>query len=96
MRIRVKLYGVLKTVANAQELELDFDSTVSIRQLVKKLVDMIARPEFEAYLIDADMKDPRPNTLILVEGTEIGALNGIDTMLRDGDEVVFLPVAHGG
>ena len=96
MRIHVRLYGVLKTAAKTERLELDFESPVSIRQLVNKLVSVIARPEFETYLIDADTKDPRPNALILVSGTEIGALNGIDSTLRDGDEVVFLPVAHGG
>ena len=96
MRVSVKLYGVLKTAARIERLQLDFDSPVSVRQLVNKLVDMVARPEFETYLIDADMKDPRPNALILVSGTEVGALDGINTTLRDGDEVVFLPVAHGG
>jgi len=92
----VKLYGVLKTAANTDGLELDFDGSVSVRRLVSKLVTVIGRTEFERYLIDADLKDPRPNALILVSGTEVGALNGIDTELRDGDEVVFLPVAHGG
>jgi len=96
LRVRVKLYGVLKTAANADRLELDFDDSPSVRQLVSKLLNVIARPEFERYLIDADLKDPRANALILVSGTEVGALNGIDTVLRDGDEVVFLPVAHGG
>jgi len=96
LRVHVKLYGVLKTAAKTEGLVLDFDSSISIRQLVHKLVSVIARPEFETYLIDADTKDPRPNALILVSGTEIGALNGIDSTLRDGDEVVFLPVAHGG
>ncbi|MGA2239096.1 MAG: MoaD/ThiS family protein [Candidatus Bathyarchaeia archaeon] len=96
MRVHVRLYGVLKTAAKTERLELDFESSISIRQLVNKLVSVIARPEFETYLIDADTKDPRPNALILVSGTEIGALNGIDSALRDGDEVVFLPVAHGG
>lgn len=92
----MKLYGVLKTAAKTEGLELGFDSPVSVRQLVNRLVKVIARPEFETYLIDADLKDPRPNALILVSGTEIGALNGIDTVLKDGEEVVFLPVAHGG
>ena len=96
MRIYVKLYGVLKTAAKTENLEIDFEAPISVRQLVNKLIDMIARPEFDTYLMDADTKDPRPNTLILVSGTEVGALNGIDTILRDGDEVVFLPVAHGG
>jgi len=96
LRVHVKLYGVLKTAAKTERLELDFESSTSVRQLVNKLVSVIARTEFETYLIDADTKDPRPNALILVSGTEIGALNGIDSTLRDGDEVVFLPVAHGG
>jgi len=96
LRVHVKLYGVLKTAAKTERLELDFESPISIRQLVNRLVSVIARPEFETYLIDADTKDPRPNALILVSGTEIGALNGIDSTLRDGDEVVFLPVVHGG
>jgi molybdopterin synthase sulfur carrier subunit len=96
LRIQVKLYGVLKTAAKTENLELDFEAPISVRQLVNKLINMIARPEFDTYLIDADTKDSRPNTLILVSGTEVGALNGIDTILRDGDEVVFLPVAHGG
>ena len=96
LRVRVRFYGVLKTAAKTDGLELDFDVAVTVRQLVNKLVSVIAQPGFETYLIDADLKDPRPNTLILVSGTEIGALSGIDTTLRDGDEVVFLPVAHGG
>jgi molybdopterin converting factor small subunit len=96
LRVHVKFYGVLKTAAKTERIELDFESPISIRQLVNKLVSVIAHPEFETYLIDADTKDPRPNALILVSGTEIGALNRIDSTLRDGDEVVFLPVAHGG
>lgn len=96
MRVRVKLYGVLKTAAKIENLELEIDMASTVRQLVGKLVETIARTEFETYLIDADLKDPRPNALIMVSGTEVGALNGLDTVLREGDEVVFLPVAHGG
>jgi molybdopterin converting factor small subunit len=31
-----------------------------------------------------------------VNGKEISVLNGLDTVLKDGDEVVFVPVVHGG
>jgi molybdopterin converting factor small subunit len=31
-----------------------------------------------------------------VNGREISVLNGLDTILKDGDEVVFVPVVHGG
>jgi molybdopterin converting factor small subunit len=36
------------------------------------------------------------NSLVLVNGTEISVLSGLDTNLKDGDEVVFIPVVHGG
>jgi len=96
LRVRVRLYGVLKTAARVENLELDLGMSATVRQLVRKLVDTVAQTEFETYLIDAELKDPRPNALIMVSGTEVGALNGLDTVLRDGDEIVFLPVAHGG
>jgi len=96
LRIRVRLYGILKSAANTEALDLEFGKGATIRELIAKIVGTVARPEFENYLIDSDLKDPRPNALILVSGTEIGALDGLDTMLQDGDEVVFLPVAHGG
>lgn len=96
LHVRVKLFGVFKTAAGTQQLELEVYDGTSVRHLVRKLSEIIPRAEFGTYLIDAELKDPRPNALIMVSGTEIGALNGLDTTLKDGDEVVLLPVAHGG
>lgn len=87
---------MLKTAAKTEELELELDTAISVRQLMRRLTETIRRPEFDAHLIDADLKDPRANALILVSGTEISALDGLETLLKDGDEVVLLPVAHGG
>jgi len=47
-------------------------------------------------LIDPELKDPKPNTLILVNGKEISVLNGLETTLKDEDEVIFIPVLHAG
>jgi len=96
LRVRVVLYGVLRTTANTGQLELEVDAGTSVRQLVAKLVRTIARTEFEKSLIDADSQDARPNALIIISGTEIGALNGLGTTLKEGDEILFLPVVHGG
>jgi molybdopterin converting factor small subunit/tRNA threonylcarbamoyladenosine modification (KEOPS) complex Cgi121 subunit len=37
-----------------------------------------------------------PNIIVLVNGIEVGVLNGLKTKLKDGDEVIILPAAHGG
>ena len=96
MQVRVKLYGILRSAAEKDIIDLECTGNVTVRELVAETVKIVARPVFENHLIDSDLKDPRPNALILVSGTEIGALEGLDTMLHEGDEVAILPVAHGG
>jgi molybdopterin converting factor small subunit len=47
-------------------------------------------------LLDEQLAEPKPNALILVNGKEISVLHGLETKLRNGDEVVLVPVVHGG
>lgn len=96
MRISVRLMGVFRTSAGAEKIQLTLEQPLTVRQLVEALVKQIGRSEFERYLIDPELRDPRPNTLILVSGKEIGTLDGLATQLRDDDEVTLLPVSHGG
>ena len=53
-------------------------------------------PELKRSLIDQQLDDPRSNTLVLVNGIEISVLEGLETRLKDGDEIVLVPVVHGG
>ena len=53
-------------------------------------------PELKRTFSDHELNDSRSNSLILVNGREISVLNGYETKLNDGDEVVFVPVVHGG
>jgi molybdopterin converting factor small subunit len=67
---------------------------------VRSVLEIIAsRPDFrslKALLVEGEGVDPRPNALIMVSGREIGALDGLDTLLAEGDELSLLPIAHGG
>jgi molybdopterin synthase sulfur carrier subunit len=94
MAVKVKFIGSLRHFSGAGELELGFSECGSVGELVNELVKEV--PEIERSLVDRQLEDPRPNSLILVNGREIGVLDGLETKLRDGDEVVFVPVVHGG
>ena len=94
MAIAVKFVGVLRHVLGVNELALDLSSCRSLRGLLDELVR--EKPKFESILIDRQLKDPRLNALVLVNGREISVLKGLDTTLDDGDEIVFIPVVHGG
>jgi molybdopterin converting factor small subunit len=63
------------------------------------IVELVSRPdcgELKKLILDGESLDPRPSTLILVSGREIGALAGLETRLKENDEMSLLPVAHGG
>ncbi len=94
MGITVKFVGALRHVSGAGQLELNCEESISVSDLVTKITD--DAPDLKRSLIDLQLKDPRLNALILVNGKEISVLNGLETKLKDGDEVVFVPVVHGG
>jgi molybdopterin converting factor small subunit len=89
MAITVKFVGVFRTMSGKSKLAITLEGAVPLRDAMKKIVE--ESPKLEWALVD-----PKPNALILVNGKEISVLDGLDTMLNDEDEVVFVPVVHGG
>jgi len=94
MAITVRFIGAFRGISDKNKLTITFKGTVSLREAIKKVVEEL--PKLKRALIDPELEDPRPNTLILVNGKEISVLNGLETSLKDGDEVLFVPVVHGG
>jgi molybdopterin synthase sulfur carrier subunit len=94
MAIIVKFIGALRHVSGAGELALNCKGNVSIRDLMCEITKEV--PALTRSLIDQQLEDPTPNVLILVNGREISVLNGLETNLQNGDEVVLVPVVHGG
>jgi MoaD family protein len=94
MTITVKFIGAFRNFSGANELELGFKDLKSISDLIAMLIREM--PEIESSLIDQHIERLNPNTLILVNDKEIGVLDGVESKLNDGDEVVFVPVVHGG
>ena len=94
MAITVKFIGALRHVSGVDELTLDSKKDISIRELMNEITQEM--PALKRSLIDQQLEDPRPNALILVNGREISVLNGLETNLKNGDEIVLIPVVHGG
>ncbi len=93
--VRVRLVGVFRGLAGREELVVRLDEPVTVGDVVERLVEVYGS-EFGEALVDPVLGEPQPNALILVNGREIGVLDGVGTHVGKGDEVVFVPVAHGG
>lgn len=94
MVVSVKFIGSFRGISGKDGLRLKFGRSVSLRTLVKKTVEKL--PMLKSSLIDPESGEPRRTILVLVNGKEISVLNGLETRVKDEDEVVFVPVVHGG
>lgn len=92
--VAVRFVGSLRNLAGKSKITLKFEKNTALREVVKRITEKF--PEMGKTIIDPELGDPRPNTLIIVNGKEISVLNGLETLLTNGDEVVFIPVSHGG
>lgn len=81
--IRVKLFGNLKRVLEKSEIEIENVKTVA--DLLNFISKMIKSETIQLS-----------NTLVIVNGIEVSTLQREETMLKDGDEIVLIPVVHGG
>jgi len=83
--IRVKAYGHIGRALGRTEIGIDKDE---IR--IKDLLDLIASSSegrFTPSLL---------TMLATVNGVEISALDREDTIVKSGEEVILIPVTHGG
>jgi len=94
MVITVKFIGAFRSISGKSKLSITAKDAIRLSEVIKRIIE--EKPKIKRALIDPELEDPRPNTLILVNGKEISILNGLDTMIENGDEVVFVPVVHGG
>jgi molybdopterin synthase sulfur carrier subunit len=94
MVVNVKFIGSFRSISGRGKLTLRFEGSVPLRKVIRKMV--VELPKLEEALIDRELDEPKASMLILVDGREISVLNGLDTVIKDGDEVVFVPVLHGG
>ena len=94
MAILVKLIGAFRHAAGAERLTLDYREGFTVKELIEDIAAKTSK--LKRNLADPHLKDPWRSALILVNTIETSALNGLETALQDGDEVILIPVVHGG
>ncbi|MEM0007096.1 MAG: MoaD/ThiS family protein [Candidatus Bathyarchaeia archaeon] len=94
MKVNIRFVGSFRNITSKGKVTLELSEGAQLKEALKRITEVF--PKMERVLIDPELGDPRPNTLIIVNGREISVLKGLETVLKDGDEVVLVPVSHGG
>ena len=77
-----------------KHLTLNYREDLTIKDLLDNIGAEI--PQLKRIFSDQDLNDAKSNSLILINGKEISVLNGFETKLSYGDEIVLVPIIHGG
>lgn len=94
MTVTVEFIGSLRSISNKPKLVINLERPLLLRKVMKKVVEML--PNLNGTLFNPDYRSVKADVLVLVNGSEINVLNGLETIIEDGDELVLIPVAHGG
>ena len=95
VKVRIHTIAGLKEVLGHGDIELPVPQGATIRALLALMVKRWGEG-LVPYFSDFDHARPLPHVRILVRGQDIAFLDGIDTQLSEGDEVLLLPLVGGG
>jgi MoaD family protein len=92
MRVTVRVFGELTQILNHRSL-LELDEGTTVGTLASRIAGE-AGLKRQGYL--GNFKVGGSELAILVNGRNIALLDGVSTVLEDGDEIVILPPSAGG
>ncbi len=95
MKVKVQYLGFIKNLINQGEDSYDLQESASLRDLLNKIADTYGHP-FEKEFYEKGSKDVKMGFVVTVNGVLIGQLNGVDTRLNNGDNVVLMSLMSGG
>lgn len=85
----------LKRILGKREVEISVPMESTLESLLVTMVDTWG-DELASHLFEPKTTTPLPHIRLMVNGQDIAFLNGMETVLQDGDEILILPPVGGG
>jgi molybdopterin synthase sulfur carrier subunit len=95
--ITVKIYTILtlKQILGQREFEVSVQEGSTVKNLLAWMSERWG-DKLPPHLFQPGSDRVLPHIRLLVNGRDIQFLNGVDTVLHDGDEFSILPILTGG
>ena len=92
--VKVRTILTLKTIMGSGETELSLQEESTLGQLITILVNRWG-DKLASHLYEPNSNSLRPYIRLMVNGRDIAFLERMETVLRNGDEVLILPLFPG-
>jgi len=91
MRIKAKFFAYFRDIFRGRELSVDIPEGATVREALDALCDSAER-RAEVFA-GGELK---PHLVVMVNGTHIQSLRGLETALAAGDTLAVFPFLGGG
>jgi sulfur-carrier protein len=95
VKVRVRSIALIRSLLGGEQIELSLPEGATVEDALARLVE-IGDPKLASYLAEPKEKSAHAPLRIMVNGRDITVLQGRNTVVADGDDVlVFIPIAGG-
>ncbi len=94
IQVMIEIYGHFAELAGGNKRVVQIEDA-TVRGVVKEMKNSW-RKSFLESVLDEEGKEFGLSVLVLVNSQPVYQLNGMDTKLNEGDNLVFLPPMSGG
>ena len=95
MKVKVHYLGYIRNMLRRKEEELELEKGTSLSELLNRLAGIHGDP-FKKEVFEPGLKDVKMGFAVTVNGTLIGQLDGVETKLNEGDNVILMSLMSGG
>lgn len=95
MKVKVQYLGLIKNLIKRSEDEFELGEGASLSELLNKIAGIYGRP-FRKEVYEPGLKEIKMGFVVTVNGILMGQLNGVDTQLNNGDNVILMSLMSGG
>jgi molybdopterin converting factor small subunit len=95
MKVKVQYLGFIKNLIKRSEDEFELEEGASLAELLNKISSIYGK-DFQKEVYEPGLKDVKMGFVITVNGVLMGQLQGVDTQLNSGDNVILMSLMSGG
>jgi len=95
MKVRVHYLGYIKNLLDKKDEEFNIVEGTTLSELLDKLAGLYGQP-FKKEVFEPGLKDLKTGFVATVNGILMDQLNGIQTKLKEGDNIILMSLMSGG
>ncbi len=94
IKVVVKFFTTLREIVGKKEELLEFSKPITVDAMLKQLSKRYGK-DFDDYMFD-ELGDVRGHLQVLINGRSVSTMQGLNTQLKDADQMAILPPVGGG